>query len=95
MNAPAKTSMADILAAAAAPLPRFIQAAVIAASLRMYRYRPEQIAEILAAIGDAMQAEHYKHDGELSDYLHDAGEQVTDTGNDLRVIARREEEVAA
>jgi hypothetical protein len=91
MNAPAK-HLASLVEALAAPLPAFIQADQIAASLRMYRYRPEQIAELLDAIADAMHNEHYRHDGELSDMLADKGGEITDTATDLRTTAETAEE---
>lgn len=77
----------SLLAATAAPLPAFIKADQLAASLRIYRYRPEQLATLLEALGDALHNEHYRHDGELSDLLHTKGGELADSASDLRAAA--------
>jgi len=73
-------------------IPTFLSTEQITASLKWYRYQPEHIASILDAMSQAMQSEHYRHDGYLSDALHDNGEKVADIATDLRVYAERERE---
>lgn len=91
MNAPASNAL---LAAIAQPLPAFITADQMAASLTMYRYKPEHIAALLAAIADAMHNEHYRQDGELSDFLHGASAIISDTQSNLSAAIEEEKEHA-
>ena len=73
-------------------IPTFLSTEQITASLKWYRYKPEHIAGILEAMSQVMQSEHYRHDGELSDALHDSGEKVADIATDLKVYAERARE---
>jgi len=74
------------------PLPCFLTTEQMISSIALYRYKPEQIAKMLDVLSKAMQSEHYRHDGYLSDALHDNGEKVADIATDLRVYAERERE---
>jgi len=87
-----ESNLTSVFHSIANAIPTFLSPDQITASLKWYRYKPEQIAALLDALSKAMQAEHYRHDGELSDALHDHGEKVADIATDLRVYAERERE---
>ena len=90
-----ESNLSSVFASIANIIPTFLSTEQITASLKWYRYQPEHIASILDAMSQAMQSEHYRHDGELSDALHDNGERVADVATDLRVYAKREREIEA
>ena len=87
-----ESNLSSVFASIANIIPTFLSTEQITASLKWYRYQPEHIASILDAMSQAMHAEHYRHDGYLSDALHDNGEKVADIATDLRVYAERERE---
>ncbi len=81
----------NLFAQAAKPLPAFIPREAVIENLQLYRSTPAQIAAMLEALADAMQSEHYRHEGKVSDALHDEGEQVADAASTLRTALRNGE----
>ncbi len=80
-----------LFAEAAKPLPAFIPREALVENLRLYRSTPGQLAALLAALSDAMQSEHYRHDGGVSDALHDEGERVADCASGLLAALAHDE----
>jgi hypothetical protein len=78
----------NVFADAARPIPAFIPREAVIENLRLYRSKPEQIASMLEALSDAMQSEHYRQHGTVSDALHGEGEQVADCASSLRAALR-------
>ncbi len=78
----------NLFAEAAKPLPAFIAREALVENLRLYRSTPQQIAAMLEALSDAMQSEHYRAEGKVSDALHDEGEAVADCASGLRAALR-------
>ncbi len=81
----------NLFAQAAKPMPAFIPREAVIENLQLYRSTPAQIAAMLEALADAMQSEHYRQEGKVSDALHDEGEQVADSASTLRTALRGDE----
>ncbi len=81
----------NLFAQAAKPMPAFIPREALIENLQLYRSTPAQIAAMLEALADAMQSEHYRHEGKISDALHDEGEQVADAAASLRTAFANDE----
>lgn len=66
-----------------APIPAYIETDKLVKTLRLYRYRPDELSRLISAMGDAIYNEHYRHDGELADMLISCSEQLEDMSRDL------------